>query len=755
MNVKITFVMVLLLLISSLIFGAPKVALISVEGNVTVSSTEILEHVSHTEIGMQVSQEDLKADMQSIMSMGTFSNCSVKIEPLLTGVDVVFVVTENPVVKDIKIEGNTLVSASSIESVITIDKGKAFNVNEYRQSVEAIRKEYREKAHVFLIAVDSNISTKNKRIYIPNGVLCLKIREYRLWDLKVTGDASQILSKEELKKRIGIHFVADYEKLEPLWKLFYDKRQLYPRVEDIQKALAMLKQTRYYSDRSSVAFEPVTGKITAESTANLLYLVLKLYKNEEIREGLPVRTIRFEGSTIFSESELQKEVPEEATKTSVKWVEDVCTKIVNDYVKRDILGVSVKPEYDSGILLYKIYEPRIREIKYTGNVKTKDYLIRRSIRFKEGDFMRLSAYRDTERNLKNSGFFSSVQVKYVPVSATSVDIDIELKENEKTGRFGGALSWSMPTDPSKQWYEGFTGKLDLSETNIFGYGQMIALNLQLGAVDTFTLDYKLPWAFNSPLSLDANLHRTRQEEYELVDSTKQFYYDLRQGGSVGLDIRLNDYNSISIGGKMEYFEKTPAGTTSTLATTSGISNGISISYTFDARDNVFVTRNGVRFGISSNINGYLLGGNENYIQLLSDLRGYKELFKDNVMAARLLIGKIYDETKQKAFYVGGVTTVRGFDWSDFKGQEEGIFNLEYRWIVNETVELVAFADIGAASDTLFSNISWDKLGKSVGVGMRVNVPMLGEIRFDYAFPYDNTTSSFKEGKLEFGIGEMF
>ena len=754
MSFRYFFLVVLLLFTSFLVFGAPRVALISVEGNVTISSTEILEHVVHTEIGKPINQRDLKADMENIMNMGSFSNISVKTVPLLTGVDVVFAVTENPVVKEVKVEGNTLVSASSIESVITIEKGKAFNVNDYRSSVEAIKEEYREKAHVFLVAVDSNLSMGYKKISIPDGVLRFKIREYRLWDLKVTGSASQILSKEELKKRIGIHFVADYEKLEPLWKLFYDKKQLYPKLADVQRALAVLKQTRYYSDKSSVAFEPVTEEITAESTANLLYLVLKLYKNEEILEGLPVKTIKFEGSTLFSESELLNKLPEEATKTNVKWVEDVCTKMVNDYVKKDILGVSVKPEYDNGILLYKIYEPKIREIKYTGNVKTKDYLIKRSIKFKKGDFMRLSAYRDTERNLKNSGFFSSVNVNYIPITATSIDVDITLKENEKTGKFGGALSWSMPTDPTKQWYEGFIGKLDVSETNIFGYGQTISLNLQLGAVDTFTLDYKLPWAFNSPLSLDANLHRTRQEEYKLVDSTKQFYYDLRQGGNVGLDVRLNDYNFISMGGKIEYFEKTPAGTPTFLAT-SGISNGVSISYTFDARDNIFTTRNGMRLGISSNLNGYLLGGSENYVQLLGDLRMYKEVFKDNVIAGRLLVGKIYDETNQKAFYVGGATTVRGFNWSDFKGQEEGIINLEYRWIVNETVELVAFADTGAASDTLFSNISWDKSGKSVGVGMRINVPMFGEFRLDYAFPYDNATSSFEEGKLEFAIGEMF
>jgi outer membrane protein insertion porin family len=70
-------------------------------------------------------------------------------------------------------------------------------------------------------------------------------------------------------------------------------------------------------------------------------------------------------------------------------------------------------------------------------------------------------------------------------------------------------------------------------------------------------------------------------------------------------------------------------------------------------------------------------------------------------------------------------------------------NFELRVPVQDAISIVAFYDIGMASD----ESAFSDLQSGYGIGVRVQTPM-GNLRVDFAYGED-------ENRTHFGFGEMF
>ncbi|MFA5674835.1 MAG: BamA/TamA family outer membrane protein, partial [Thermovirgaceae bacterium] len=88
-------------------------------------------------------------------------------------------------------------------------------------------------------------------------------------------------------------------------------------------------------------------------------------------------------------------------------------------------------------------------------------------------------------------------------------------------------------------------------------------------------------------------------------------------------------------------------------------------------------------------------------------------------------------------------TLRGYRDNLFSGSEMALGNVELRVPIQESISIVAFYDIGMASDgSVFSD-----LVSGYGFGVRVRTPM-GNMRLDFA-------EGEYETRTHFGFGEMF
>jgi outer membrane protein insertion porin family len=123
---------------------------IVVNGNVRVSKEAILSSMS-TKVGAVYSDAAMDADRQALFDLGFFSSVDVRGVQIDNGnsYQVIVLVAEYPVIKEIKLSGNTVISSEDILKVISksYQPGKVFSSKDADTSVEAIKKLYFDRGY--------------------------------------------------------------------------------------------------------------------------------------------------------------------------------------------------------------------------------------------------------------------------------------------------------------------------------------------------------------------------------------------------------------------------------------------------------------------------------------------------------------------------------------------------------------------------------------------------------------------------------
>ncbi|RKU27101.1 hypothetical protein C6499_12425 [Candidatus Poribacteria bacterium] len=176
-----------------------------------------------------------------------------------------------------------------------------------------------------------------------------------------------------------------------------------------------------------------------------------------------------------------------------------------------------------------------------------------------------------------------------------------------------------------------------------------------------------------------------------------------------------------------------------------------------------------------------LGSELSLTNVIFDARRYFGVGRRSTIAARLLLGGSFGEDKSY-FYLGGIDTIRGYDYEALVGTRIGLINLEVRiplidalhfgWPVRWSIggiRGIAFADLGGAwsdwqygpenrfdifvRDEQEKRIRLDDVKASIGIGMRLQ---LGVFSVDFAAARNTDLTRLEPGfKYHFGLGQAF
>ncbi|MDX9975942.1 MAG: BamA/TamA family outer membrane protein, partial [FCB group bacterium] len=122
------------------------------------------------------------------------------------------------------------------------------------------------------------------------------------------------------------------------------------------------------------------------------------------------------------------------------------------------------------------------------------------------------------------------------------------------------------------------------------------------------------------------------------------------------------------------------------------------------------------------------------------------------------------------YFVGGTTTVRGYDpqdigpktsqyiwpWSDrvaVGGSARSVQNLELKYKLTDTFRLYTFVDAGGAWRDV-DDFDFGDMKYGAGIGIGVDIPRIGPIRLDYGFPL-NADDDQGNGRLHFTTTTRF
>jgi len=481
-----------------------------------------------------------------------------------------------------------------------------------------------------------------------------------------------------------------------------------------------------------------------------------------LEEYLPVDEIIIEGSSTVTVEEMRDVmVLTEGQIFSQKILKNDLKRVSQIYKDRGFLLINIKDvRFDNeGKLWITIAEGMLEKIVIEGNEKTKEKVITREINIHPGDLFDFNIVKKSLQKIYNLGFFEDVTMRLDPGSEDdSVILVIKVIE-KNTGKFGVGAGYNSE--------EGLIGFTSYEENNLFGGGQKIEAEIEIGTRTTYKLSFLEPWVGGTPTSLgfevyDSMLHKEDKEDDVIIGE----YDEEKLGGRLIFGRKIGDSIKLGLEAKTQRVSYDLITGVLPEDTNEGLTNSITPSITYDTRDDVFDPTSGMYHSLSMEKAGGFMGGDYNFTKYNLTLRAYistdfigdisnvrsinkiTEKLSEGVLAFRAMGGIADTDLPSFTKYeIGGMATLRGYDLGEFSGDTSLVFNAEYRFPISDNFQAVVFADWGQAWD-YGESIDFEDLKFGRGVGVRFDTP-LGAIRLDYGIGESGV------GKTYFSIGHTF
>lgn len=377
------------------------------------------------------------------------------------------------------------------------------------------------------------------------------------------------------------------------------------------------------------------------------------------------------------------------------------------------------------------------------------------------------------RDINQLNFFSNVKPDLSPNDDGTVDLDFGVTEKDNIGQFSVGAAYSQ--------LESFMGTLNLSIPNFRGEGEKLDLGLQLGEQrQNVSLNFSEPWAFNSPTTLYGGIS---YDKTKWINSTWTESYGF--SGGVGRQLRWpDDYFSARLDydlmWKDDYNSDSTRFPNGIHMHPKGLESKLGLTIRRDDTDMPTFPSQGSIISLSPEIAG--LGGDYRYLKTILSYDSYFPVFWKFVLGAHTKFGTIgalpwssggdIPIDRYSVLSAGGVWytdgIIRGYDDMSFGGRsypEYGksllALSSELRFpVLEQTLYFSMFGDAGNTW-TGIENVNPADLYPGAGFGVRLLVPMLGLMGFDFGYGFkkpgatDPFSSDANKWKFHFQMGKGF
>lgn len=172
--------------------AGPVIMSVGLEGNSEVASEHIMSVVT-TKAGEHVDEEKLRKDAEAIFELGFFNATDYKVSDVEGGVNVTFVVQENPKVGEIRFVGNTVYSSEELSKIVFTQPGMIFNRTFFRNDLQRIKEKYQADGYVMANVRD---------VKIDGDVITVEILEPKVSEIVIQGN--RITKKKIIDRYIRV-----------------------------------------------------------------------------------------------------------------------------------------------------------------------------------------------------------------------------------------------------------------------------------------------------------------------------------------------------------------------------------------------------------------------------------------------------------------------------------------------------------------------------------------------------------------------
>jgi outer membrane protein insertion porin family len=422
----------------------------------------------------------------------------------------------------------------------------------------------------------------------------------------------------------------------------------------------------------------------------------------------------------------------------------------------------------------------IERINIRGNIRTRDYVIRREFDLSEGDAYNRALIDRAERRLKNLDYFKTIKITNEPGSAPDrvvVNVDVEEKS---TGEFSIAGGYSTA--------DGFIAEASVADRNLMGRGQFAKASVTYGErTRGVELSFVEPYLLGYRMAGGIDLYAKENQASNSVSyDTKSIGGNLKLGFALTEELTLSprytlyrqeisltsQYNNCSL-------TFTPAmgcyaDGEASLAVRKELAAGpvtvsmLGYTTTYNTLDNNKLPTSGLIATLTQDFAG--VGGDVNFIRTTGEVRNYYEVLPDVVGVLKVQAGNLSGwgskDLRMLDHFQMGPNLVRGFAPGGIgpRDMTNGTNNdalggtmfwgtsVEFQtplyFLPKEIgIKVATFADAGSVwgyeGPTNWPGVTTETLQvglgdasmirSSVGVGLIWDSP-LGPLRFDLAYP---------------------
>jgi len=534
-------------------------------------------------------------------------------------------------------------------------------------------------------------------------------------------------------------------------------------------------------------------------------------------ENAPVTQFSIQGNDVMKTEDISKIFSDQLGKPqNLAQLSSSIDKVEQMYHDKGFVLARVTDvkDFPDGSVSLTINEGSIDKIEISGNKKTKDYLIRNQLKLKPGTVYNEAQLANDLKKLYANGYFQDIRRSLAPSEANpdkfALKIEVDEKRTGSVGLGGGVDSVAGPFGSMSFSDSNFRGKGQvLSFNSQVGSGVFGNFNNTINNGGTSFLPtqrtYQLEATFIEPNLKGTNTSMAvsgfgRNFASMMIDQSTQrtlganvnFSKPLRKGLSANLGIMGENTGLKELGGLLGTDSVLNSmadralelGKANSLAGANALAQStrndqlrggtfftVNPSLNYDTRDSAIDTTKGTHARISA---GPSVGlGGASFAKFGGSVSKFMPLGKGFTLATNMQGGASVGGIPQFAQYrIGGWNGIRGYrQFSDLgTGTAMLMATAEVRHalpftenskvgkMINKHVQAAAFFDVGQVTGNGLSNslLARSNMGASVGMGLRVKVPMVGLVRLDYGLPL--IQSVLNRGfvpRFTVGFGEKF
>ena len=627
---------------------------IRVEGLQRISAGTVFNYLP-VKVGDTVTEQGAQEAIRALHKTGFFRDVRLERQ----GEVLIVSVVERPSIGSVRIVGTKEISEDDLKKGLKelgLAEGRVYNRSLLDRVEQDLRQQYFSRGYYAVLIKATATPVERNRVAITIDVS--EGNPARIRQVKIVGNS--VFDEDDLLDEFTQGPAPWWA-----WFSFLSSRDQYSK----QKLAGDIERLRnYYQDRGYLEFAIESTQVTITPDKERLYITLN------IREGkkYSIRDFKLAGTFVVPEEELKGLVTIKPGQVfSRKQVTETTKKITERLTNAGyaFANVNAIPEIDrekSQVFFTFYIDPGkrtyVRRINFSGNVSTRDYVMRREMRQLEGSWYAADKIQRSKVRLQRLGYFEDVNIATpaVPGTQDQVDMNVTVKERS-TGNILFGVGYSDA--------DGILLNASVNQNNLFGTGNELS-----AAIDTskstrnLNIRHTNPYLTQSGISQSFSLYSTK---FDAANAGTAAYNSTTQGVGLVYGVPLSEDNRVFLGFDIERVKISTTTTSSQISqdfvAQYGDDNFIykgTLGWTKDTLDSRIFPTSGLILSLSGE--AAIPRSDLQYYKGTAAATGYLPLTEDFTFRAKGEIGygAGYGDTTElpfyKNFYAGGSTTVRGY-----------------------------------------------------------------------------------------------